>query len=65
MKFLWDKLLVENQVIMQLKYTTFPQNVYYLFPTIEKTQKFIEKARNDSTVIKDSIKIKMIKDIFG
>ena len=64
MKFLWDKLLIENQVIMQLSYTTFPQTVYYLFPTMEKTQKFIDKSRNDDTIVQDSIKIKSVKDIF-
>ena len=64
MKLLWDKLLAENQVIMQIKYTSIPQNVHYLFPTMEKANKFIEKSKDDNSIIQESIKIKQIKEIF-
>ena len=64
MKLLWDKLLVEKQVIMQLRYAIIPQAVYYLFPTLEKANKFIEKSENDKSIVQDSIKIKMINEIF-
>jgi len=64
MRLLWDKLLTENQVIMKLRYTSIPQSVHYLFPTMEKANNFIEKSKTDSTIIQDSIKVKQIKEIF-
>ncbi len=65
MNLLWDKLLVENQVILTVKYTSIPQNVFYLFPTMEKVQKFIEKSKSDSSIVQDSIKFKPINEIFN
>lgn len=64
MKLLWDKLLVENQVIMQLRYTVIPQNVYYLFPTMEQANKFIQNSKNDKSIVQGSIKFKKINEIF-
>lgn len=64
MKLFWDKLLVENQVIMQLRYTVIPQNVYYLFPTMEQANKFIQSSKNDKSIIQGSIKFKKINEIF-
>ena len=65
MKLLWDKLLVKNQVILTVKYTSIPDNVFYLFPTMEKVQKFIEKSKDDSSIVQDSIKFKPINEIFN
>ncbi len=65
MNLLWDKLLIENQVILTVKYKSLPQNVFYLFPTIEKAQKFIDKSKDDNNIIHDSIQIKPVKDIFS
>lgn len=64
MKLLWDKLLVENQVIMQLQYSVIPKNVYYLFPTLEQANKFIQTSQNDKSIVQGSIKIKKINEIF-
>ena len=64
MKLFWDKLLVENQVIMQLRYTVIPQNVYYLFPTMEQANKFIQNSKNDKSIVQGSIKFKKINEIF-
>ena len=64
MKLLWDKLLTENHVIIQLRYTSIPQSVHYLFPTMKKANDFIEKSKTDSLIIQESIKVKQIKEIF-
>ena len=64
MKLLWDRLLVDNQVIIQLRYTSIPQNVHYLFPSMEEANKFLEKSKNDHSINQESIKVKLVREIF-
>ena len=65
LKFMWDKLLTENQIIMQIRYGDFPSTVYYLFPTKNDADKFIEKTKKDDSIIQESIKIRQISEIFS
>ena len=64
MKFLWDKMLVENQAIVTLRYKTMPQKIFYLFPSEQQALKQIEKIKKDPDIIPESILIKIIKEIF-
>jgi len=65
MKFLWDKMLVENQAIVKVRYKSMPQNIYYLFPSYQKALRQIERLKKEPDIMPDSISIKIVKEIFN
>ena len=65
MQILWNRLLVETQVLVSYRHSAMAQMVYYLFPSMQEAEKQIRRLKTqDAGVQVETIQFKTVRDVF-
>ena len=65
MQILWNRLLVEKQVIVSYRHKAMPQTIYYLFPSMAEAEREMGRIKSkDPGIQTETIRYKAIKDVF-